>query len=172
MHPSIRDQKSLHTFYHEYAPKLRLFIQARVSSPQDAEEVMQDTLFAFLEGLRDFQGKRSLRTYLYAICQHKIIDYYRRKKLKHFVFSQIPQLESLISPLVGPEAALDETLVREKIQRVLSKLAPLHRQMIVLKYLEQVSVEDIAHKLTISFKTAESRLFRARKNFIELFLSI
>jgi RNA polymerase sigma factor (sigma-70 family) len=170
--PLLHDRKSLHAFYHEYAPLLRRFIQTRVSSPLDAEEVLQDTLFAFLEGLRDFQEKSSVRTYLYSICQHKIIDYYRRKKIKHLVFSQVPQLEMLVSPLMGPEAKLDETLVKEKIQKVLSKIAPVHRQVLVLKYLEQVSVEDIAHKLSISFKSAESRLFRARKNFVALFISI
>lgn len=166
------DRRSVSAFYHEYAPQLRRYIQGRVSRELDAEEILQDTLFAFLEGLRDFQGKSSIRTYIFSICQHKIIDYYRRKKLKHLVFSQIPQLEMLVSPLVGPEAALDEKLVREKIQKVLTAITPDYRQVLVLKYLEQVSVEEIAQKLSISFKSAESRLFRARKNFVELFLSI
>ncbi len=166
------DRKSVSAFYHEYAPQLHRFILGRVAFSQDAEEILQDTLFAFLEGLRDFQGKSSIRTYLFSICQHKIIDYYRRKKIKHLVFSQVPQLEMLVSPLMGPEASLDEKLVKEKIQKVLSRIAPVYRQVLVLKYLEQVPVEEIAQKLSISFKSAESRLFRARKNFVELFLSI
>ena len=88
------------------------------------------------------------------------------------MFSQVPQLEMLVSPLVGPEAALDETLVKEKIHKVLYAIAPVYRQVLVLKYLEHVPVEEIAQKLSISFKSAESRLFRARKNFVEQFLSI
>ncbi len=167
-----RDRRSVYAFYHEYAPQLRRYIHGRVSHEQDAEEILQDTLFAFLEGLRDFQGKSSIRTYLYSISQHKIIDYYRRKKLKHLVFSQEPQLEMLVSPLVGPEAALDEALVKEKIHKVLASIAPVYRQVLVLKYLEHVPVEEIARKLSISFKSAESRLFRAWKNFVEIFLSI
>ncbi len=166
------DRRVVLEFYREYAPQLRRYIHGRIAHREDAEEILQDTLFAFLEGLRDFQGKSSIRTYLFSICQHKIIDFYRRKKIKHLVFSQIPQLEMLVSPLVGPEAAFDETLVREKIHKVLKTIAPVYRQVLVLKYLEHVPVEDIARKLSISFKSAESRLFRARKNFVELFLSV
>lgn len=166
------DRRVLTAFYREYAPKLRRFIHTKVLNSADAEEILQDTLYAFLEGLRDFEKSCSIKTYLFSICQHKVIDYYRRKKIKHVVFSQMPQLESLISPLLGPEDKLDETLVKEKIQTVMSRLAPVYRQVLVLKYFEHVSVEDIADRLSITFKSAESRLFRARKNFVELFLSI
>ena len=167
-----RDRRSVSQFYHEYAPQLRRFILGRVSHTQDAEEVLQDTLFAFLEGLRDFQGKSSIRTYLFSICQHKIIDFYRRKKMKHIVFSRVPQLETLVSPVLGPEEELDVTLVQEKIRTVFARLIPTYRQVLKLKYLDHVSVEEIAKKLTITFKSAESRLFRARRAFVELFLSI
>lgn len=167
-----RDRRAVSLFYREHTPKLRRFIRVKIGNEEDAEEILQDTLFAFLEGLRDFQGKSSIRTYLYSICQHKIIDFYRRKKLKHLVFSQMPKLETLVSPLLGPEDALDKTLVREKIQNVFSRLQPQYRQVLMLKYLEQVSVADIAKRLSITFKSAESRLFRARKIFVEAFLSI
>lgn len=166
------DRRVVLAFYQEYAPQLRRFIAGKVANTQDSEEILQDTLFAFLEGIRDFEKKSSIRTYLFSICQHKVIDYYRRKKFKHLVFSQMPQLEMLVSPLLGPEAVLDETLVKEKIRKVLALLAPVYRQVLELKYMEQVSVEEIAETLSISFKSAESRLFRARKNFVELFLSI
>jgi RNA polymerase sigma-70 factor (ECF subfamily) len=166
------DRRSVAAFYREYAPQLRRYIGARVASQPDAEEVLQDTLFAFLEAIRDFQGKSSIRTFLFSICQHKIIDFYRKKKLKHLVFSQMPELESFVSPLLTPEATLDQTLIKEKIQRVLGRMIPVHRQVLMLKYLENVSVEDIARKLSITFKSAESRLFRARKAFVDLFLSI
>lgn len=167
-----RDRKAVLQFYRQYAPPLRRHILSKVSAPDDAEELLQDTLYAFLEGLRDFQGKSSIKTYIYSICQHKIIDYYRRKKMKHLVFSQMPQLEMLVSPLLGPEAQFDSATVREQIKSVFAHLQPTHREILTLKYLEDVPVEEIARKLAITFKSAESRLFRARKNFVEAFLSV
>lgn len=167
-----RDRHALNLFYRSYTPKLRQYIRYKISSPDDAEEILQDTLYAFLEAIRDFAGNAKLKTYLYAIASHKVIDWYRRKKIRHVVFSAVPQLESLVAPLVGPEEELDASLLREKIRIVLGKLLPMHRSVLVLKYADDFSVADIAKKLTISFKSAESQLFRARKAFVEAFLSI
>lgn len=166
-----RDRHALSLFYRTHAPKLRQFIRRKVSNTEDAEEVLQDVLYAFLEAIRDFTGSSRLTTFLYAIASHKVIDYYRRKKLRHVVFSAVPQLESVVTPLLGPEEELDATMLREKIKRVLGSLLPLHRQVLILKYAEGFAVADIAKRLAISFKSAESQLFRARKAFVELFLS-
>lgn len=159
-------------FYRTYAPKLRRHIAAKVQRPEDVEEILQDTLYGFLEAIRDFGGRSSIQTFLYAICHNKIVDFYRKKKIKHVVFSQMPQLELLVSPLLEPEAAFDAKQAKQKIRKVLSRMIPDHRQVILLKYLENASVEGIAQKLSISFKSAESKLFRARKAFVELFVSI
>ena len=167
-----RDRRALLVFYRRFAPKLSRFIAGKVGSPPDAEEILQDTLYAFLEAIRDFEGKSNIQTFLFAICQHKVIDFYRRKKIKHAVFSQMPQLEALISPLVSPEEELDVTLVKEKIHTVLGRILPRYRQILVLKYIEGHSVAQIAEKLTLTFKSVESQLFRARKAFVELFISI
>lgn len=84
----------------------------------------------------------------------------------------MPQLEMLVSPMMGPEEELDITLIKDKIQLAMKRILPVHRQVLMLKYLDQVSVGEIAEKLSISFKSAESRLFRARRAFVEVFLSI
>lgn len=167
-----RDRRALAIFYKTYAPKLVSLIKNKVANPADAEEILQDTLFGFLEAIRDFQGNSSMKTFLFSICHHKIIDYYRRKKLKQMVFSQMPNLEVLVSPLLNPEEELDTTLLKEKIRNVLGKLLPHYKQLLVSKYVDNLSVEEVASKFMLSFKSAESQLFRARKAFVELFISI
>lgn len=166
------NRSALAQFYRTYAPRLRRHIAIRVQRPEDVEEILQDTLYGFLEAIRDFHGKSSIQTFVYAICHNKIVDFYRKKKIKHLVFSQVPQLEMLVSPLLDPEAELDRVVAKEKIQKVFERLLPVYQQVIQLKYLENVPVSDIAGRLSISFKSAESRLFRARKAFVELFISI
>ncbi len=167
-----RDRHALAYFYKRYTPKLMSYIHAKVHNPADGEEILQDTLFAFLEALRDFHGSSSISTFLYAICHHKIIDFYRRKKLKQLVFSQMPNLEVLISPSKNPEEELDVVLLKEKIQTVFGKIMPHYRTLLMSKYIENLSVSDIAEKFALSMKGAESQLFRARKAFVELFVSI
>lgn len=167
-----RDERALAEFYTRYKGKLLLFIRRKVDKESDCEEILQDTLFAFIESLRDFHGKSSVKTFLYSICHHKVIDYYRRKKLRHIVFSQLPQLENLVSPLLQPEEVLDKTLIREKISRVFAEILPRYQEILTYKYVEGRSVEDIAKMLRLSFKSAESRLFRARKAFVETYARI
>jgi len=167
-----QDERALREFYCRYKGVLLVFIRRKVEKESDCEEILQDTLFAFIEALRDFHGKSSIKTFLFAICNHKIIDFYRRRKLRHIVFSQLPQLENLISPLLSPEEVLDETLMKEKISRVFAEILPRYREILVYKYIEGKSVEDIARILRLSFKSAESRLFRARKAFVQLYTSL
>lgn len=167
-----RDRRALSVFYRRFTPKLAVYIRAKVGNQNDAEEILQDTLFAFLEAIRDFQGEASLTTYLRAICHHKIVDYYRKKKIKQLVFSQMPNLEALVSQVKNPEEQLDSVLLKEKIQTVLGSLIPQYRRMLVSKYIEHLSVEEIAHKFALTLKGAESKLFRARRAFVELFVSI
>lgn len=167
-----REEHALLRFYNRYKTKLLAFIRQKVNKESDCEEILQDTFFAFIEALRDFHGKSSVKTFLFSICSHKIIDFYRRKKIKHIVFSQLPQLENLVSPLLQPEEALDRSMVQEKISRVFTELLPRYREVLVYKYVEGRSVEDIASLLRLSFKSAESRLFRARKAFVEIYSSI
>lgn len=164
-----RDKRALFMFYRRYAPKLARFIKLRVENDHDAEELLQDTLFAFLEAIRDFHGSSRLETFLFSICKHKIVDFYRKKKIKHFVFSQLPRLESLVSPLITPEAAFDEGALRDKIHAVFSSLTPVYRRILTLRYLENFSVAEIARMRLRSCKSAESQLFRARKAFIQAF---
>jgi len=162
-----RDERALYEFYRTYTPPLKRFIQSKVQNPHDAEDVMQETLYAFLDALRDFRGNCQIRTFLQSICNHKIIDYYRKKKIKQLVFSQMPELEELVSPLLNPEAALDERLMKEELHRTLNKLIPQYKKVLYARYILNMPVAEIARKLAITLKGAESMLFRAKKAFIK-----
>jgi RNA polymerase sigma-70 factor (ECF subfamily) len=167
-----RDRRALSVFYRRFVPQLSSYIHSKIGDREDAEEVLQDTLFAFLEAIRDFHGKSSIKTFLFSIAHHKVVDHYRKRKLKQLVFSRAPNLEFLVSPLLSPEEELDVTILKEKIQKALSGILPQYRLLLVSKYMDNLSVADISRKFALSFKSAESQLFRARKAFVELFLSI
>lgn len=162
-------EPALRKFYRYYSPRLFTFIRRKIENENDAEEILQDSLLGTLEGLRDFSFRSSLLTFVCAITMHKIIDFYRKKKLKNIVFSKMKDIEPLVSTLVGPESALDEELVKQKIKAVFGRLNPTYRLILELKYIQGYTVTEIARKLTISFKSAESQLFRARKAFVMIY---
>ncbi len=158
-------EKSLRYFYKTYQPRLLNFIKNKIANEKDAEEILQDVLLASLDAMRDFSYRSSLFTFICSIANHKVIDFYRRKKIKDVVFSRITNIEPLISTLFGPEESLDEELLRQKIKETFRILDPRYRQILHLKYIYGLSVIEIAQKLSISFKSAESQLFRARRAF-------
>lgn len=162
-----RDERALYEFYHTYAPKLKRYIQTKVANPHDAEDVLQDTLYAFLDAIRDFQGTCQMSTFLRSICNHKIVDFYRKKKIKQVVFSQLPELETIVSPLLGPEESLDARIVKEELHKTLNKLIPQYKTVLYARYILNMPVAEIARKLAITLKSAESMLFRAKKSFVK-----
>ena len=164
-----RDETALRTFYRSHAPRLLRYVSKRVPQQEDAEEIVQDTLLACLESFRDFTYQSSLSTYVYAIAKRKVADWYRRKKLSRIVFSQMPGFERLLESLLTPEEELDRIHVQLAIERAFSQLAPLQQTLLRLKYIEGLSVGEIAVRLAITFKSAESALFRARRAFAKAY---
>ena len=131
---------ALRKFWRYFQPRLATFIKNRVDNTHDAEEILQDVLLATLEKLRDFRFECSLFTFICSIGSHKVIDYYRRKKIKNIVFSRLNGFEPLLSTLFGPEEALDEELLKDKIRKTFDKLSPGYTRILKLKYIYGYSV--------------------------------
>lgn len=165
----LRDKQTAAKFYQTYRPKLLAFVRSKITNPHEAEDVVQDTLFAFLEAIRDFHGNCRISTYLFSICRHKVIDYYRKKKIKQIVFSHASEIEDVLSPLLSPEETLDAVLLKEKLHKTLQKLLPQYTYILQARYILNMPVADIAKKLATTLKSAEMTLFRARKAFIQTY---
>jgi len=165
----LHDKRAATQFYRTYRPKLFVFVRSKITNPHEAEDVVQDTLFAFLEGIRDFRGTCRISTYLFSICRHKIIDYYRKKKIRQIVFSRVPEIEDVLSPLLSPEETLDAVLLKEKLHATLQKLLPQYAYILHARYILNMPVADIAKKLATTLKSAEMTLFRARKAFVNAY---
>ena len=160
------NQSALNYFYRHFKKPLFSFISQKIGNRQDAEEILQDTLLATLESLRDFAFRSSLFTFICSIASHKIIDFYRKKKIKKIVFSKFEEVEPLISHLFGPEEVYDEAILKSKIKETFEKLSPSYSLILKLKYVYGYTVTEIANIMSLSFKSAESTLFRARKAFV------
>ncbi len=161
-----RDESVLTEFYSKHKNALLSFITKTINDEGEAEEIMQDVFLNFIEGLRDFREQSSLKTYLYSIAKHKIIDKLRRKKIRKIFFSHIPSfiVDSFATVLLDDQ--LDHDYVVQKIDKVLNHLPHDYARILRLKYVDGRSVKFIASEIQLPFKTTESMLFRARKAFV------
>ena len=166
-----KDEKALFYIYKKYQPSIFNFVQSQISNYQTAEELTQDIFIDFIEALRDFRFQSSLKTFLFSIARHKVVDQIRKKKIKNILFSRLPSyiVESLKVVFIDDE--IDKQELRGKITKVMESLPNDYRLVLRLKYLDGVKVSEIADKLNLNFKATESLLFRARKSFIKIFNS-
>ena len=81
----------------------------------------------------------------------------------------MPFLDDLVSPLGTPDEKLEQHLLAVKLSNTFDRLLPQYATVLRAKYELGLSVAEIAKKCAISFKSAESTLFRARKAFVRAF---
>jgi len=165
------DELAFEQFFKLYKSSLFQFIFRKVKDRATAEEILNKTFFDFFEAVRDFQGKSSLKTFLYSIAKHKVVDFYRKKRIKEIFLSHLPE-----PAVAGLKVFLDERIekkdLKEKIKRAFSLLPNDYERVLRLKYIEGLKVKQIAQKFKLGFKATESLLFRARQAFVKVFQNL
>ena len=164
-----KDEKALFYVYKKFQPSIFNYVKSQINNYQTAEELTQDIFIDFIEALRDFRFQSSLKTFLFSIARHKIVDQIRKKKIKNILFSRLPSyiVESLKVVFIDEE--IDKKELKEKITTILESLPNDYQLVLRLKYMEEIKIKEIADKLKMNFKATESLLFRARKSFIKVF---
>jgi len=164
----LRDEAVFRSFYEATRNPLHKYLQKYLDQ-DDAEEVLHDTYIAFIEGLRNFRGQSTLKTYIYSIGKRKAIDKLRRRKVKKILFAYLPDnlIDSIAKVFLKDD--IDKKFLAYRIEKVFNSLPHDYALILRLKYKEDYSVVEIAKKINVSFKTAESLLYRARKAFIKAY---
>jgi RNA polymerase sigma factor (sigma-70 family) len=145
--------------------RLRKYLAGRLQNSDDAEEIFQETLISVTQSLPTFQGTSSFFTWVCGIANHEIADFYRKKKIKTFLFSNFPFLENIVSEALGPEEKLLEQEIKKEVKDSLEKLSKGYSLILRLKYYNCLSMQEIAAQMGITVKAVESRLSRARLAF-------
>jgi len=159
------DTKAVTEFYKLYSPRILHYLVVRLPRQEDAEDILNDVFLDAIESLSILKKNNNLQAWLYQIAYHKTVDYYRKRKIKSLLLSQIPYLEIIDSEVHQPEFILEKDKVRDKIESAFKSLPDLYRKVLRLRYEEKIPVKEIAIMIDMSFKATESLIFRARKSF-------
>ena len=140
-----------------YGPVLYGFLYARVGGHAAvAEDLLQETLIEAVRSASTFRGESSLKTWLCAIARRRLGRHYEAERRAAVARAGLTLVrESSDDRSVDVER-------RDEVTRALGALPPLHRQVLVLKYLDDRSVEEIAYDLGRSPVQVQSLLQRAR----------
>jgi len=136
----------------------------------EAEDAAQESFLRAYSNMRRYDPARSFPTWLLSIASHHCIDQLRRRRL---VVDSLEELEPWEEPAdqnPGPESAASRREGRQAARALLSRLGPQDRAVVVLRYWEDLSTEEIASALSLTVKAVKSRLHRARKQMAEAWL--
>ena len=138
----------------------------------EAEDAAQESFLRAYRGMRRYDPKRSFSTWLLAIASHHCIDQLRRRRLPVESLEELEPWEEIPDTGPGPETAVARREGREAARALLARLGPQDRAVVVLRYWDELSTEEIADTLSLTVKAVKSRLHRARKQMAEAWLRI
>ena len=136
-----------------------------------AEEAAQEAFLSVWQGLPFFRGDSAFSTWLYRLASNACVDLLR-KEGRH----QGPSLDDetvtadVADPSPTPEKAAEQRELRAQIEAGLRSLSPEHREVLVLREIQQLSYDEIADTLSLDLGTVKSRINRGRRQLRDLLI--
>lgn len=141
-------------------------LAARMCGPDSAEDVTQEAFLAAWRALPEFRGDCRFSTWLYRLVSNAAIDCLRREK-KHRDTGDVDDLE-LPDGGPSPQEQAERSDTRDAVRRALDRLSPEHRQVLLLRFMQELDYGEIARALDISEGTVKSRINRAKSKLREV----
>lgn len=148
--------------------KIHRFAYQLAGNREDAEDLTQEAFMRAYRSFETFNGERSFENWLLRIVQNLFLDLVRSRKrrLKPMSFDALEDQSNWYdAPDQGPTpeqtilADVRDPLIAKSVQR----LAPIHREMLFLAHIEDLSYAEIAQKLNLGIPTVRTRVHRAHK---------
>ena len=138
----------------------------RMCGESAADDVTQEAFLAAWRALPDFRGDCRFSTWLYRLTTNAGIDWLRREK-RHRSADDVTELE-LPDDAPSPQELAERGETQEAVRRALGQLSEEHRQVLLLRYMQELDYGEIADALEISEGTVKSRISRAKGRLREL----
>lgn len=158
------DPEALAALLERYQNRLYRYLLRLVREPATAEDLFQQTWLRVAENIRRYDPARSFEAWFFSVARNLAIDHlrrYRPESLDETDSSQVPREWLLAAP--GP-SALERVLAGERAGRLAEAVAGLpviYREVLALRFEEEMKLEEIARVLDVPLSTVKTRLGRA-----------
>jgi RNA polymerase sigma factor (sigma-70 family) len=143
--------------------RLSNFIRRRVADPAEAEDILQDVFYAFIEAYRLPEPIEQAGAWLFRVARNRIIDRFRKKRSEPLVDApsgtdEEPWLETVLpSPDAGPEAAYARKVLLEELYAALDELPEPQRAVFIAHEVEGRSFQTLAAESGVPLNTLLAR---------------
>ncbi|HLJ13349.1 MAG TPA: RNA polymerase sigma factor [Bryobacteraceae bacterium] len=156
-----------------YQAKVFSIIYGILRNHNDAEDIAQQVFAKIYFSIKNFDFRSSLLTWIYKITVNECYDYLRKKRVRKLVYeSDFSEEDSLrmenSEPAMDQRAPIDEALAqRDLVTKLLERISPEDRSLILLKEVEGHSVEELSAMTGMNENTIKVKLFRARQKLVK-----
>ena len=161
MELSLEQDRSISDAIAREQPRLRNFIRRRVPDPGDAEDILQDVFYELVAAYRLMQPVEQVGAWLFRVARNRIIDLFRKRKLRNDAIANDGEallLEDLLpSPEAGPEALFARSVLMDELDAALDELPEEQRDVFVAHEIEGRSFKELAAETGLSVNTLLSR---------------
>ena len=158
-----RDPDLLDQLIERYHYRLLRYLLCLTGSRETAEDLFQETWIRVLERGRQYDGKSKFEAWLFAIARHLVIDLQRRRQPRYLDLLDTEADGKPESRVEGQPSASELVARRETSERVGAAMVGLpatYREVLVLRFQEEMALEEIAEVVAAPLSTVKSRLYR------------
>ena len=159
-----RDPDLLDRLIEQYQYRLFRYLVYITGNKERAEDFFQETWIRVLERGHQYNGKSKFEAWLFAIARHLVIDWQRSKKAQSLDSLTDPEQENPLQFANEEEPSpLHQVLnheAQENVQASLAQIPAIYREVLVLRFQEELQIEEMAGVLSVPLSTVKSRLYR------------
>jgi RNA polymerase sigma-70 factor, ECF subfamily len=149
---------ALLAMYDRALPQVFGYLRVRAGSESVAEDLTAETFLAAVQAIERDAVPQLTVAWLIGVARHKLVDQWRRQAREARGLQLLPDEQEV------PDG-VDELFERARTREVLEVLGPHHRAALTLRYLDGLSVPEVAHHLDRTVHATEALLVRARNAF-------
>ena len=168
-----RDDLAFREIVDRYQAKVFSIIYGILRNHNDAEDIAQQVFSKVYFSIGSFDFRSSLLTWIYKITVNECYDYLRKKRVRKLVYEsdfseEDAQRMEASDPAIDPSPAADTKLAqRDLVTKLLERVSPEDRSLILLKEVEGHSVEELAAMTGLNENTIKVKLFRTRQKLLK-----
>lgn len=139
------DPEAFGKLYDEHQPRIYRFVLLKVSLREDAEDLTHQIFLSAWEHIGGYRQRGfPFTSWLYRIARNAVIDHYRTRKEEVSVEDMDPEIFALGEDI---QADANQAMEFAKVRRAIAKLSPLYQDVIIMRFVEELAIREVAAAL-------------------------
>lgn len=160
----VEDPQAYGDLYEEFHPRVLRLCSHLLGSRDDAEDASSEVFARLPRAMGTYNRALPFSRWLSGVTSHYCVDVLRKRRSEQRVF--VPANPEWPDPAAKDQSPLEALLMNEEkdaVRAAIARLPERYRRPLVMRYYEDLSCDEIAHKLDLSLANVKTLIFRAKK---------